>query len=67
MSTKSTIEHGENFHFYREVFDTEYVFLEITGEDVPFNVTPDYAVYGIPKKVWDKIKNCNHEHERKNK
>src|SRR5262245_11226145 len=37
MSTKSTIAHGRSFHLYHEVFDEDYVYLEL--EEAKFRQT----------------------------
>jgi hypothetical protein len=36
MSTKSSLAHGENFHFYQECFDDQHVYLEL--ENTEFEV-----------------------------
>jgi hypothetical protein len=36
MSTKSSLAHGENFHFYEECFDDQHVYLEL--ENTEFEV-----------------------------
>ena len=54
MSTKATIAHGDNFHFYHEVLDDGHVYLEL-------NTTQFEAGYGrlmvpIPIHIWETIR-----------
>lgn len=58
MSTKATIRHGENFHFYEECFDDARVYLSL--EDSYFEAYPDRVVVAIPLDVWEGIKNSFH-------
>src|SRR5258708_40300165 len=41
MSTKSTIAHGENFHFYHEIFEEDVLYLTLQG--VEFTAQPSDA------------------------
>lgn len=54
MSTKSTIWHGSNFHFYTEGFDDDNVFLELRNVD--FEVSPAEVTVPIPIAVWEVIR-----------
>jgi hypothetical protein len=54
MSTKSTIAHGNTFHFYHEALDDDHVYLEM-------RVTQFEAGYGrvmipIPIHIWETIR-----------
>jgi len=54
MSTKFTIAHGDEFHFYNEVFDYDHVYLEL-------NTTHFEAAYGrvmvpVPIHIWETIR-----------
>ena len=50
MSTKSTISHGQNYHFYQEIFDVSHVYLRIEGHE--FEASKDGAMIQIPIEVW---------------
>jgi hypothetical protein len=60
MSTKSSLAHGENFHFYEECFDDQHVYLEL--ENTEFEVfqtqRPNSKEFGgrvmvrIPLETW---------------
>lgn len=54
MSTKATIAHGERFHFYRDVFEDDHVYLELTGEE--FEARNDRVTVRIPLDVWAVIR-----------
>jgi len=54
MSTKATIAHGDNFHFYHEVLDDDHVYLRM-------QTTQYEAGYGsvtvqIPIHIWETIR-----------
>lgn len=51
MSTKATIAHGPTFHFYHEIGDDRYVYLEVEG--VPFQASYDRVVVPVPVHVWE--------------
>lgn len=53
MSTKTTLSHGPNYHFYQEIFDASNVYLRIEGHE--YEVTNDNAMIQIPIEVWRKI------------
>jgi hypothetical protein len=53
MSTKSTISHGPNYHFYQEIFDVSNVYLQIEGYE--YEIKNDKAMIQIPIEVWRKI------------
>lgn len=62
MSTKCTLAHGNNFHFYKEVFDEENVYLELNN--LPYETwsnhhsfPPVYTVaVTIPLPIWEVIR-----------
>src|SRR5579872_1898583 len=54
MSTKSTIAYGDNFHFYHEVFDEEFVYLTLEG--VEFTAYRNQVTVAIPLAVWEVIR-----------
>lgn len=54
MSTKSTIAHGENFHFYREALDDDHVYLEL--ETTHFEAGYRRVMVPIPIHIWESIR-----------
>ena len=50
MSTKSSLAHGEGFHFYNEAFDDEHVYLELNKAE--FEASQDHVMVRIPLEVW---------------
>lgn len=54
MSTKSTIFHGPNFHFYTEGFDDRHVFLSL--DDVEFDVDGTEVSVAVPIEIWELIR-----------
>jgi hypothetical protein len=54
MSTKATIAYGDTFHFYREVLDDDYVYLEL--EQVPFEASYNRVMVPIPVHIWEVIR-----------
>ena len=54
MSTKSSIAHGPNFHFYHEAFEQDTVYLEL--EQAFFEASPDKVTVAIPVVVWEVIR-----------
>lgn len=54
MSTKSTIAYGPTFHFYHEVFDDNYVYLEL--EQVEFEAAYNRVMVPIPVHIWEVIR-----------
>jgi len=54
MSTKSTIVRGQNFHFYREVFDDDHVYLEL--DTTRFEAAYGRVTLPIPIHVWETIR-----------
>ena len=54
MSTKETLAHGSNFHFYREVLDDNYVYLEVEGTQ--FEASYGRVMVPIPMHVWEVIR-----------
>ncbi|MBS1792099.1 MAG: hypothetical protein JST85_30615 [Acidobacteria bacterium] len=54
MSTKSTIAHGGNFHFYYEAWDDDRVYLELEGTE--FEVGNNRVMVSIPIHIWETIR-----------
>jgi hypothetical protein len=54
MSTKSTIAHGDGFHFYAEALDEENVYLELTG--VEYEARPNCVMVQIPTAIFETIR-----------
>lgn len=54
MSTKETVAHGPNFHFFREVLDNDYIYLEL--EHVPFEASYNRVTVPIPVHIWEVIR-----------
>ena len=54
MSTKATIAHGSNFHFYHEVFDDNHVYLELEGME--FEAGYGRVMVSIPIHIWETIR-----------
>jgi hypothetical protein len=54
MSTKSTIAHGTNFHFYHEIFDEDNVYLEMEGTH--FEAGYNRVMVPIPVHIWEVIR-----------
>ncbi len=54
MSTKATIAYGQTFHFYHEVLDHDYVYLEL--EQVQFEASYNRVMVPIPVHIWEVIR-----------
>jgi hypothetical protein len=54
MSTKATIAHGPNFHFYHEAFDDDHVYLEVEGAQ--FEAGYNRVMVPIPVHIWEVIR-----------
>ncbi|MGF1516977.1 MAG: hypothetical protein ACFCVB_04125 [Nodosilinea sp.] len=54
MSTKATIAYGDTFHFYHEVLDDSYVYLEL--EQVEFEASYNRVMVPIPVHIWEVIR-----------
>jgi hypothetical protein len=54
MSTKSTLAHGDTFHFYNEVLDDDHVYLEVRG--VQFEAGHGRVMIPIPMHIWETIR-----------
>ena len=54
MSTKSTITHGNTFHFYRECFDDDHVYLELEGTQ--FEAGYNRVMIPIPVHLWEHLR-----------
>jgi hypothetical protein len=54
MSTKSTIAHGPNFHFYHELGDDDHVYLRL--EMTEFEAGYGRVMVPIPIHIWETIR-----------
>ena len=54
MSTKCTIVHGNNFHFYHEVLDDDHVYLEL--DTTHFEAGYGRVMVPIPIHIWETIR-----------
>lgn len=54
MSTKCTIAYGENFHLYREVFDSDHVYFEL--DTTHFESGYGRVMIPIPLHIWETIR-----------
>ncbi len=54
MSTKVTVAYGKNFHLYKEVFDEDFIYLEIEG--VQFEASYNRVMMPIPVHIWEVIR-----------
>jgi hypothetical protein len=54
MSTKATIAHGSNFHFYHEALDYNHVYLELEGME--FEAGYGRVMVCIPIHIWETIR-----------
>jgi len=54
MSTKCTIVHGDNFHFYHEVLDDDHVYLEL--DTTHFEAGYGRVMVPIPIHIWETIR-----------
>jgi hypothetical protein len=54
MSTKSTVAHGRDFHFYHEALDEDNVYLEM--ENVEFEAGYRRVMVRIPIDIWEVIR-----------
>ncbi|MEA5536861.1 hypothetical protein [Crocosphaera sp. XPORK-15E] len=54
MSTKATVAYGPNFHLYKEVFDENFIYLELEG--VSFEAGYNRVMVPIPVHIWEVIR-----------
>jgi hypothetical protein len=54
MSTKSTLAHADDFHFYTELGDERHVYLQLRGVD--FMAGRDRVTVPIPLPIWEVIR-----------
>lgn len=54
MSTEHAIAHGEGFYFYREIFEEDALYLELSG--VAFEAGKNWARVPIPVPVWELVR-----------
>lgn len=60
MSTKATIAHGRDFHFYHESLDEDNVYLEL--ENVEFEASYRRVMVRIPVDIWEVIRHTGAAH-----
>ena len=60
MSTKASLAHGEDFHFYNEIFDDQHVYLKLRKAE--FEATQDHVMVRIPLEVWITIQRIKPPH-----
>ena len=53
-STKSTIAYGDQFHLYRDVGDTNNIYLRL--DQPSFDASPDQVTVTIPLHIWEFIR-----------
>lgn len=54
MSTKMTLAYGDTFHFYQEVLDEHYVYLEL--QEVKYETNYNRVMVPIPIHIWEVIR-----------
>ncbi len=54
MSTKTTLAYGDTFHFYQEVLDEHYVYLELQG--VKYDANYNRVMVPIPVLLQEVLK-----------
>ncbi len=54
MSTKATVAYSPNFHLYKEVFDENFIYLELEG--VSFEAGYNRVMVPIPVHIWEVIR-----------
>lgn len=54
MSTKCTVAHDDDFHFYTDCFDDDHVYLEM--EKCEFTASQDGVTVRIPLRIWEVIR-----------
>ncbi len=54
MSTKVTVAYGKNFHLYKEIFDENFIYLELEG--VQFEASYNRVMMPIPVHIWEIIR-----------
>jgi hypothetical protein len=54
MSTKVSLAHGPNFHFYTECFEDECVYLSI--KNAQFEINNHHVMIEIPVAMWEVIR-----------
>ncbi|MGK7947969.1 MAG: hypothetical protein AB4368_03965 [Xenococcaceae cyanobacterium] len=54
MSTKVTVAYGKNFHLYKEIFDENFIYLEVEG--VQFEASYNRVMIPIPVHIWEVIR-----------
>lgn len=54
MSTKSTIDHGDEHHLYLEIFEPGKVYLTLNR--VEFEARPGSVTVAIPLDLWQRLR-----------
>lgn len=54
MSTKSTLDYGEDHHLYLEIFEPGRVYLALTR--VEFVALPSSVTVAIPLDLWERLR-----------
>jgi hypothetical protein len=54
MPPRVTIAYGRNFHFFREMHESNYVYLEL--EDAPYEAGYRHVMVAIPVDVWGTLR-----------
>ena len=54
MSTKCTLDHGEDHHLFLEIFEPGKVYLRLDGAD--FEARPGSVTVAIPANLWDRLR-----------
>lgn len=55
MSTKSTLAHGEGFHIYQEIGDTQNVFLQVHVERGDVSLSNNHLTFSLTPDLLTKI------------
>jgi hypothetical protein len=56
VSTKHTIDFGDDHHLYAEMFDGERIYLELSGPGFRFTTSRDHATIAIPFALWERLR-----------
>lgn len=65
MSTKSTICYGDNFHFYKDCFDEENVYLSLETIN-NISIENGVVTIAIPLEIWQNIRFFDNKFEYAN-
>ena len=60
MSTKCTVAYSHDpkfdFHFYKECFDDDNVYLELRGENIEYEAHQSRVMVRIPVEIWEAMR-----------